>query len=288
MGLKDLLSGINPIDTISNLFKTGYSIYQDQRDFNYQKNLQKQLFTRDDNAIQRRMADYQKAGINPLMALGSSGASVSNAGVLNSGDISVDSNFFSNQQQKKLERDTIKQEMQQRKLSMEQMKIQLRAGKIANWNAMQDLNTKRLEQSILKKQIEQMETSGIYPLSGLGKTWSDVAGLFIPALNAQFERWSRNPIIQKLVESPLAQSGTPDLIEPLKGKIIEKAQQVADKLGQPVVQTKEKPSSYITEYEARVLRGANDKSVYATHYQKKSKTTRGRFYTEKKVLPNKF
>lgn len=251
---------MNPLDLIGNLFKTGYNIYQDQRDYNYQKNLQKELFERDDNAIQRRMLDAQKAGINPLFAIGSGVGGVTSAGTISSKPLSLDSNFFANQQLKSQEKQAMEQEKKKREIEMKQMEINLRAGKIANWQAMQDLNTKRLEQDILKKQIEQMETSGLYPLSGLGKTWSDVAGLFIPALNAQFERWAKNPTIQKLVDSPLVQGGTPDQIEPIKEKLISIGQKAADYLGQklPVVQRKV-PVRFISEYEARVLRGSSDK-----------------------------
>lgn len=40
----------------------------------YNRQLQNTLFQRDDSAMQRAMADYEKAGINPLMALGGAGA----------------------------------------------------------------------------------------------------------------------------------------------------------------------------------------------------------------------
>lgn len=67
-------------DTLD-LGKFGYSIYQDQRDnnfknkvFDYQKAVQQQIFDREDTALQRRMADAEKAGLNPFSVANGSGA----------------------------------------------------------------------------------------------------------------------------------------------------------------------------------------------------------------------
>lgn len=59
---------------------TAYNIYQQERQYDYEKDLQKDIFHREDNSIQRRVRDLQRAGLSPVLAAGngaSSGAVVS-------------------------------------------------------------------------------------------------------------------------------------------------------------------------------------------------------------------
>lgn len=126
--LTDILGGF------SNLFNTGYSIYQDQRNFNYQKEQQTRLDEREDTAMQRRFADYAAAGINPLMALGSSGASAS-AVPLGSASIEplkVDINA------RKIENEKLKQEQDNTKTGKELNSISIDMAK--RQNAIDEMN----------------------------------------------------------------------------------------------------------------------------------------------------
>jgi len=59
---------------------TAYNIYQQERQYKYEKRLQNKIFSREDNAVQRRVADLQAAGLSPVLAAGqaaSAGSTIS-------------------------------------------------------------------------------------------------------------------------------------------------------------------------------------------------------------------
>ena len=69
----NVLSAYSTYKGVEDNIKTNDLNYQLQKDnLAYQKDLQKLIFAREDNSVQRRIADLRKAGLSPTLAAGSS------------------------------------------------------------------------------------------------------------------------------------------------------------------------------------------------------------------------
>lgn len=77
----DLLGGI------PGAVGTGYNIWANKRDFDYQKSIQQEIFNREDTAVQRRMNDLKAAGLNPNLAAGSAASAGSVVSRSNTNDV---------------------------------------------------------------------------------------------------------------------------------------------------------------------------------------------------------
>lgn len=110
-----------PLALGAGLVKTGYDMYWNKKNFDYQKSLQQEIFNREDTAIQRRVDDMLAAGINPNLAAGSGANAGSVVGRSTHGDVNMGASIdYMNAINQQL---SIRQDIQTKKYINEQERI---------------------------------------------------------------------------------------------------------------------------------------------------------------------
>ena len=133
MEFSDVFSPVTTgLGFISNAVTNGLNYKLQKDNLAYQKDLQKIMFSREDNAVQRRVSDLRKAGLSPVLAAGSSasaGPVVSTSAPQRASDLNgylalaQVGTMLAQQQRAQTEADIARQQLKQSKIATDNAKL---------------------------------------------------------------------------------------------------------------------------------------------------------------------
>lgn len=158
---------------------TGYLNYQNQKDvLKWQKDVQRDIFMREDNSITRRVADLEASGLSPVLAAGQ-GAGTGGAVSVSPPQLNLGDNAIIAMNLMKQEAEIASARAQEKYIKMQQQRAeQLLPAELAQIEAAiknADANTYRTYQEAKKAKVDAQnaENQGFVPKSAAGAIMSD-------------------------------------------------------------------------------------------------------------------
>lgn len=157
-----LVSGIADIGF--GIYDRDYQARMNARDFDYQKSLQKEIFNREDTAVQRRMADLKAAGLNPNLAAGSAAGAGSVVGRSSTPGLPSVGNPVGTALDSAMAVSQLKAQKEQNQILKNQVIKSQNDAEVSSWNRMID-NYQTFQMLGLKPKIKYNFATGDYEIS---------------------------------------------------------------------------------------------------------------------------
>lgn len=234
------------------------------KQMNYQKEMQQESWRREDNAVQRRVADLDAAGLSPTLAAGSSASASSpiSIGAPDHGDIQ--GNIKGAAEMVAMQKSIAKTEADTLRTNAERAKVALESDKL-------DLQNKRssLDYDIVKRDFDIVKGE---QAGKLYKRNTGLASEFLEVVNVLADKFGYKgkvsipgvvETVQKVTGGSVVDSAK-GAVEGLKNKISDKFSDVLTSLGGDS-ETSKKFAEYMAPYLA--ARPNMDEKEFNTHVQ---------------------